>query len=299
MIDKEIIERITMNYRGRFAPSPSGHLHMGSLLAAVASYADARHHSGTWKLRIDNIDLARVAKGSELSIIKTLESLGFEWDGPIRYQNNNKQYQEALEYLFEQEKAYNCSCSRREIYQNNDGIYPGTCRNKSLAETCNDKLSVRIVSQNEISQFIDQVQGKQVLEIKKQEDFIIKRSDNIMSYHLSTIIDDYLDNISHVVRGYDLVDSSLKQVLLLNNLHLPIPSYAHIPLLVNQNGIKLSKRSGAKAVKSSIKALFQAAHYLGQELDKALLRGSVEDFWNELILNWDMSQVPKHANIEQ
>lgn len=289
-----------MNYIGRFAPSPSGHLHMGSLLAAVASYADAKHHSGKWKLRIDNIDLSRVAKDSELSILKTLENLGFKWDGAIRYQDNNKQYLEALEYLLEQKQAYYCQCSRKEIYQNNNqGSYTGFCRNQNLQQTFKNNFSVRIKSQVKDSQFVDQVQGKQLLKVDQQEDYIIKRSDNIISYHLSSVIDDYLENITHIVRGNDLISSSLKQDLLLKQLHFPIPSYAHIPLLLNHEGIKLSKRSGAEAVTSTIEALFQAARYLGQKPDKTLLKGTIEDFWHELIQNWDMSKVPKHANIEE
>ncbi|MBF0265935.1 MAG: tRNA glutamyl-Q(34) synthetase GluQRS [Gammaproteobacteria bacterium] len=287
-----------MKYRGRFAPSPSGHLHMGSLLAAVASYADAKHNNGDWFLRIDNIDTTRISLGSESSILYSLEALGFKWDGHIRHQDNYNQYQEALNYLLSHQHAYPCQCSRSEIYKlNNQGIYSGICRSKRI--NINNSVSIRINTQNRVSQFKDIIQGNCGQNLEAQGDFIIRRSDKIISYHLAAIIDDYLDNITHVVRAHDLIDSSLKQTLLLKHLHLPVPTYAHIPILINNEGIKLSKRSGANAVTNSLLQLYQAAKYLGQQPDKALLTATFRDFWQEIINNWDIRQVPKCDKISE
>jgi len=286
-----------MKYRGRFAPSPSGHLHMGSLLTAVASYVDAKHHNGLWFVRIDDIDKARICTGSEQSIIDTLASLGFQWDGEIRHQSNLLQYQEALNYLIKKNKCYGCTCSRKKIYQiNHHGIYSGACRNKKIKMN-KQNLAIRFNCKAASASIDDTIQGYYNQDLDAFGDFIIRRSDHVMSYHLSAIIDDYLDEITHVIRAYDLIDSSLKQKLMIQALNLPVPKYSHIPILVNESGIKLSKRSGAKAVSNHISYLFRAVKYLGQNPDTALLNSSIDEFWQETIKNWDMSLIPKYDKI--
>ena len=285
-------------YRGRFAPSPSGELHFGSLLAAMASYADARSHKGSWLLRIDDIDQARVVKYSEQHILTTLEQCGFEWDEAVTYQSQSlAYYQNALADLKLKQLTYPCNCSRKQLKALSDStIYPGLCRNKALTETENTAL--RLKTTGKIISFTDRIQQHYSQQLNRDVgDFIIYRRDKVFSYQLSVIVDDFYSNISHIVRGYDLLESTPKQIYLQQLLHYPQPQYAHIPLAVSADKLKLSKLSQAKKVDCDLKTLFLAATFLGQSPARHGLNdhdfATINDFWHYLIINWDINTVPK------
>ena len=205
-------------YRGRFAPSPTGPLHFGSLIAAVGSYLQAKHHQGEWLIRIDNIDPPREQKGAADDILKTLESFGFEWDYDVLYQSSKLQrYQDAVNDLIKQKLAYPCSCSKRSIKQKtgqteSEIIYPGYCRNGPLIKSDeplekSSDYSIRLRCNNDLIHFEDAIQGKQDINLEKYKgDFIIQRRDRYFSYQLATGIDDAEQGITEVVRGADLLD---------------------------------------------------------------------------------------------
>lgn len=290
----------TTNYRGRFAPSPSGELHFGSLLAAMASYADARSQNGRWLLRIDDIDQARVIPDSAQHIIKTLEQCGFQWDENISYQSQClTQYHQVLEHLIQTRCTYPCNCSRKQINarSNNKGIYPGTCRNKTIvphftaASPVDSAIRIK-VSSGKIS-FVDQIQQtcSQDL-IQEVGDFVIFRRDKVFTYQLSVVVDDYMSNISHIIRGYDLLDSTPRQIYLQQQLGYPTPQYAHIPLAVTHDNLKLSKLSHARKISCDIKTLVLAAKFLGQDIMTHKDYETKEDFWQSLFINWDINKVP-------
>ena len=296
-------------YRGRFAPSPSGELHFGSLLAAMASYADARHCKGHWLLRIDDIDQARIVADSDRHILTTLEQCGFQWDESVSYQSQClSQYQEALEKLNQAKLTYPCSCSRKQIkaacatLTNKKGIYPGTCRNKSTQfsatiKNSNKSHAIRIkVPAHDIS-FIDRIQHNYSQNLSRDVgDFIIYRRDNVFSYQLSVVVDDFHSGISHIVRGYDLLDSTPKQIYLQQQLAYPLPHYAHIPLAVTKENLKLSKLSQAKKVDCSLQTLVLAANFLGQKHLNHKDFDNKDDFWRYLVTHWDINKVPKMEN---
>jgi len=294
------------DYRGRFAPSPSGELHFGSLLAAMASYADARHHKGHWLVRIDDIDQARVVTHSDKHILTTLEQCGFQWDERVTYQSQClKHYQEALEKLNRAELIYPCSCSRKQINAISDslnkskGVYPGTCRNKPaqtfpVNSKSNEKRAIRIKVPEKDLSFTDQIQHNFVQNLSRDVgDFVIYRRDKIFSYQLSVVIDDFQSNITHIVRGYDLLDSTPRQIYLQQQLGYPQPQYAHIPLAVTKENLKLSKLSHAKKVNCTLEMLVLAATFLGQSSLTHKDFDNKDDFWQYLVTHWDINKVPK------
>ena len=290
-------------YRGRFAPSPSGELHFGSLLAAMASYADARAHNGQWLLRIDDIDQARVVPDSAEHIIQTLEQLGFEWDESIYYQSQHiRDYRQALDKLHEKKLTYPCFCSRKQIKsRSGHGIYPGTCRPINQAgKTTEDKdCAIRIKVPDKTLSFKDQIQGAYSQQLAQDVgDFIIYRRDKVFTYQLSIVVDEYLSHISHIVRGYDLLDSTPRQIYLQQQLGFPTPVYAHIPLAVTPQQLKLSKLSRARKVRCDLPTLVQAARFLGQDIAPDNNYQSPQDFWQHLFDIWQLKRVPKMEKIE-
>ena len=290
-------------YRGRFAPSPSGELHFGSLLAAMASYADARSHNGHWLLRIDDIDLARVVKASDLHIIKTLEQCGFLWDEKIAYQSRYlTHYQQALDKLIAANLCYPSYCSRKQIKALSlKGIYKGTCRDNSfntftrsntLYNTKNYAIRIKVKSKEIL--FSDIIQANQQQNIAQESgDFIIFRRDQVFSYQLSVVVDDYLSQISHIVRGFDIMDSTARQIYLQQQLDYPTPQYAHIPLAVTDEHLKLSKLSQAKKIDCNIQTLVMAAQFLGQNIMTDKDYDTIDDFWQHLFSIWDINKIPK------
>jgi glutamyl-Q tRNA(Asp) synthetase len=288
------------NYRGRFAPSPTGAVHYGTLIAAVGSYLQARKNQGKWFLRIDDIDVTRKVEGADIGIIKTLETFGFQWDGEIIYQSSQtSHYQSALDQLISKSLVYPCLCSRKQLAESNTDIYPGTCRNRQLPEK--NEHSLRVLAKDVNIEFEDAVMGWQSQNIKQQcGDFIIRRRDGLFAYQLAIVIDDARQNITEVVRGADLLDSTPRQIYLQQLLELPTPRYCHLPLAVDAAGNKISKSEGGMEVniKNKERLLVSVLEYLGQQPPDALFKSNINDIWEWAIKHWQIDLVPRCKNIE-
>lgn len=216
-------------------------MHLGSLLAAVGSYVDARHHGGRWLVRIEDLDTPRVIPGSADRILRTLEGFGLHWDGPVVYQSRRiPRYLAALEQLKAGGHTFECSCSRRELSGNEDTGYPGTCRNGPTRSEAPTATRFRIDDHSAVL-FEDEVQGTCRLGLRELGDFVIRRKDGIIAYQLAVTIDDHAQRVSTVVRGADLLLSTGWQIALQRRLALPSPAYAHLPVVVAQTGEKLAK----------------------------------------------------------
>ena len=256
------------HYIGRFAPSPTGPLHNGSLLAAVASYIDARANNGKWLLRIEDVDETRCKPAHTDDILRTLNQFGFLWDGDVLVQSTRKQrYAEVINSLIERQLVYACVCSRREIADSatrldgvDGAIYPGTCRH--AAHDCRTQ-ALRFDANSETIRFNDRCQGLQTQIVAEQVgDFILRRRDGLHAYQLAVVVDDHDCNVTHVVRGADLLDSTPRQILLQQRLGYATPSYLHIPVLTNADGQKLSKQTLAPSI-STANALAELRRCLG------------------------------------
>ena len=278
-------------YVGRFAPSPTGPLHFGSLLAAAASYLQARASGGRWFVRIENVDPPREQAGAAEMILTALERYGFEWDGPVLYQNeSDTAHREALQTLLDEGLAYECGCSRRDLEAAPRGplgtIYPGTCRDGCDAE----ETAIRVLTNNVPVEFVDALQGHQQQRLESETgDFVIWRRDGLVAYHLAVVVDDALHGITEIVRGVDLMDSTPRQIWLQQLRHYPTPSYMHIPVATNADGQKLSKLTGAPPVPLETPAptLIAALQGLGQEPPADLAAGSLEEIWAWATQHWN------------
>jgi glutamyl-Q tRNA(Asp) synthetase len=288
-------------YRGRFAPSPTGPLHFGSLVAAVGSYLDARAHGGQWLLRIEDVDAQRTMTGATDSILRTLEGFGFEWDGEVVVQSRRIDlYHAALVRLQLDGDVYPCACSRSAIAQASsrrsvDGglIYPGTCR-AGLADGQAARAWRLRVADQEV-RFVDRVQGEARQNLEREVgDFVLLRADGQYAYQLAVVVDDAAQGINAVVRGVDLLDSTARQIWLQQRLGLPTPTYAHLPVVVNDAGEKLSKQTLAPAVDASAgsAALARALQFLGHPVPDELRRAPLAEFWRRAIDAWSMARVP-------
>jgi len=265
----------TSGYVGRFAPSPTGPLHMGSLIAAVASYCDARAHGGQWLLRIEDIDETRCKPEYADDIVATLHQFGFRWDGEIIVQSRHKQrYEDALATLMAQKQVYACRCSRKEIADSSPSsgiegmVYPGTCRHLQIEHPSN---AIRLLTDCNSITFHDRVQGVQAQNISAEiGDFIVRRRDRLFAYQLAVVVDDAASQVTHVVRGADLLDSTPWQIYLQRLLGYRTPSYLHIPIAVNADGQKLSKQTLASAISSTdaVATLIPALGYLRQPINE-------------------------------
>lgn len=291
-------------YCGRFAPSPTGPLHFGSLIAAVASYLDAKKNNGKWLLRIEDIDPPREVKGASSEILRVLEDFGFEWNNDKIYQSEKIEiFNDIVSDLLNKKKAYYCGCSRKEIRaisrETPAGfIYPGTCRD-GLPEG-KSKRSIRIKTDNSDIIFKDLIRGKMVHNISEiSGDFIIKRADGLISYNLAVVIDDYLSKITHIVRGNDLFLCTPQQIHINNILGYPVPQFGHFPLAVH-NSHKLSKQTHAPAInsKNKIELLIRALNFLGQNPPKELYAENIDSIWNWSIENWNIGKVPTIESFE-
>lgn len=228
-------------YIGRFAPSPTGDLHLGSLLAAVGSYLDARHHGGRWLVRMEDLDTPRVVPGSADRILRTLDGFGLQWDGAVIYQSQrNDVYVAALDQLQTAGLTFECSCSRRELAGSDDSGYPGTCRAGPTRPGVPTATRFRMPPEVVVF-FDDAIQGRCSFRAPELGDIVIRRKDGIIAYQLAVIVDDAGQHITNVVRGADLLPSTAWQILLQGALSLPRPAYAHLPLVVEQTQEKLGK----------------------------------------------------------
>ena len=277
-------------YVGRFAPSPTGPLHFGSLVAAAASWLDARAAGGRWLVRIEDLDRPRVQPGAADGILRTLEALGLRWDGEVLYQSRREVlYRDALERL--RAHTYWCGCSRREIADSSLGlavdgarIYPGTCRAGLAPQRSARALRVRVPTEE--IRFVDRVQGaqRQVL-ARDVGDFVLYRADGLFAYQLAVVVDDAAQAVSDVVRGADLLDSTARQIHLQRLLGVPMPRYLHVPIALNGDGEKLSKQTGAQPVdaRRPAEALAAALGFLGQPAAATL---------EEAARNWNPALIP-------
>ena len=285
-------------YRGRFAPSPTGELHFGSLVAAVGSYLDARANGGEWIVRIEDVDTTRCHPEFETSILRTLEAYGFEWDGPIvRQSERTAYYREVFETLKREGFVYGCACTRKEIADSaigTDGapVYPGTCRN-GLAPGKKAR-AWRLKVPDMTIEYHDAIQGHQFQNPGRDVgDFVLLRADGLFAYQLAVVADDIGQDVSHVVRGADLLASTPRQIWLYRCLKKDIPAYAHLPLAVNEAGEKLSKQTRARPVGTHdpVARLVEAMRFLNLHPEKTW--HSLQDLWNWAIMNWSIGNVPK------
>jgi len=275
---------------GRFAPSPTGDLHFGSLVSAVGSYLEARSAGGKWLLRIEDIDPPREVAGSAQRIIEDLARLGLQPDGPVLYQSSRlTAYQESIEQLLQGGLAYPCGCSRKDLPAS--GIYPGTCR--AGIPPGRKPRSVRLRVDTGDCSFRDRVQGPVSGPLANPGgDFIIRRADGLYAYQLAVVVDDHYQGVTQVVRGADLLDSTGRQIILQRALGLPTPDYMHLPVAVSADGKKLSKRSRTDPVKHQEPALAvsEALRFLGQQPPP---HKSLTSLWQWAIENWDNSLIPR------
>ncbi len=289
---------VPASYRGRFAPSPTGSLHFGSLVAALGSYLDARSHQGEWLIRIEDLDPPREVPGAADDILRTLEAYGFQWDGEIRYQSQRlAYYREAMERLLEAEQAFPCVCTRSDIVKSNrmgpgGWVYPGTCR--TGIDPGRIARSVRIKTDPAPVVIHDRIQGEYGQSLQSDiGDYVIRRADGLFAYQLAVVVDDYRQGITHVVRGLDLLSSTPRQIHLQRLLDVPTPAYAHLPLVVDANGRKLSKQLGSRPVTrdNALESLAAAYAFLHQE-PAPDTPATLEEFWDWAMAHWDIFRIP-------
>lgn len=291
-----------MSYVGRFAPSPTGPLHFGSLVAAVASWLDARAAGGAWHLRIEDVDATRTVPGAEDGILRALDALGLHWDGEIvRQRERTARYEEALAALKREGLVYRCRCSRREIADSGthglDGIvYPGTCRALALGDDVAGADRFGVGAEPVV--FVDRRQGPQSQRLDRDiGDFVVKRRDGLFAYQLAVVVDDADLGVTCVVRGADLLDSTPRQVALQRALGLPTPRYLHIPV-ATRGGEKLSKQTLAPALEASEGAALvaKALAFLGQPVPESA--GTPAQLLEAARLAWDATRIPATRSIE-
>lgn len=287
-------------YRGRFAPSPTGPLHFGSLVAAVGSFLEARTRGGEWLVRMEDLDPPRVAPGAADDILRALQAYGLEWDGSVARQSERSDaYHGALHRLRQGGRVYPCVCSRREIADSavagSEGpVYPGTCREGVAAGRT--ARSLRLSTQGATIEFDDAVQGRVAHDLERESgDFVLYRADEVYAYQLAVVVDDAEQGFTDVVRGADLLGSTPRQIYLQGLLGLPRPRYAHLPVAVNAAGEKLSKQTFAVPLDASrpLPALVAALEFLGQRPPPELARGTLREFWDWALKNWNFARVPR------
>ena len=291
-------------YKGRFAPTPSGPAHLGTLLAAVGSYLQAHAMQGEWHVRIDDIDPPREIAGAADSLLKTLEIYGLNWHGDVVYQSQRLEaYQDALEQLIKQGDTFECSCSRKDIkaiaqHGPLGMIYPGTCRDG--AQDTDKPHSIRLRTQDKTIAVLDRVQDEYGLNMQTDVgDFVIHRADGLFSYHLATVVDDGLDGFTEIVRGKDQLSLTPLHIDLQQRLAIPTPAYAHLPLLINTQGEKLGKSTRAMAVDTmAVKDVWRTIlTSLGLSPENALLGEKPETILQWATSEWDLLQVPSGDKI--
>lgn len=311
-----------MNSRGagRFAPSPTGRLHAGSLLAAVGSYLDARTHGARWLVRIEDLDTPRVVPGCADEMLRTLELYGFEWDGDVVYQSTRRAaYREALAALAASGRTFHCSCSRKDLAADGEDHaqgYPGTCRH---GPTRPGPTAVRFRVSDQPLSFDDLYLGSQTFDTRALGDVVVERRDGIASYQLAVVVDDAWQGVTRVVRGADLLSSTPWQLELQAALALPRPSYGHLPLLTEAGGKKLSKTLRSIPIPAPgpvpdypgtlrskhcpeppevSLALTSTLTHLSQAPPPDLAHSSIKDVWNWAVAHWNPQALAGRTLIE-
>lgn len=305
-------------YVGRFAPSPTGPLHFGSLVAALASYLDARAHSGRWLVRMEDLDPPREMPGAADAIITSLENHGLLWDDDILLQSQRSDaYREALKTLDAADLLYPCYCSRKSIIASG-GIYPGTCRPSDgqrsaleAVEQSHEPAALRLKTSalpetftnlSSSIEFDDLIFGSRKLDLPNSKgDFILRRKDGLIAYQLAVVVDDIAQQITHVIRGSDLLDSTAQQIFLFHVLEAPVPVYGHIPVVLGREGQKLSKQQGAAPLDDSEAAnnLSDALKFLGQATPEELRSATCKDILDFAIATWDRSKIPHSQGLPE
>lgn len=284
---------------GRFAPSPSGPLHFGSLLAALASFMEARVRQGRWLIRIEDIDTPRVVPGAADAILRTLEAHGLHWDDVVVYQSRRlSHYQSALEQLDAAGVLYPCTCSRRELARwfgsgATERVYPGFCRSGPRRPERSAALRVR--ADAVVIGFTDRLQGSLSWSLETEiGDFVVRRADGLIAYQLAVVVDDADYGVNQIVRGSDLLDSTPRQIHLQRLLQRPTPEYLHIPVAIDPTGAKLSKQTGAMALDDALpgRALSAALRFLGQSPPADLVRAPVAEIIDWALTHWRSDSIP-------
>ena len=273
--------------RGRFAPTPNGPLHLGSVVAALASHLSARRQGGEWRVRIDDVDAARAVPGAADAILRELERLALPWDGPVvRQRDNTERYRDTLARLERDGWTFGCACTRREA---GPGPYPGTCRNG----TARPARSIRMKA-DAIVAFRDRVQGSVTVDLRQETgDFIVYRADRVHAYHLAAAVDDGALGVTEIVRGADLLASTGPQVHVQRALGLPEPAYAHVPVAADASGAKLAKSSDAppSAARPAAEVLRLALAFLGHPPPAGIDEPAGLVAWG--VQSWDIARVPR------
>lgn len=287
-------------YRGRFAPSPTGDLHFGTLLAAVGSYLQTQSRQGDWLMRIEDVDTTRRVPGAADALLRALERFGFEWQETVVYQSQRTDLYEAeLERLASKDLIYPCTCSRKQLAETGDDnqtsqVYAGHCRHRRLPLA--EEHAVRLRIEDRTIGFEDQVMGHYQQQLRQEcGDFVIKRKDGLFAYQLAVVVDDADQGVNEVVRGVDLLDSTPRQIYLQQQLGYAQPSYLHLPLLLDAHGHKLGKSTGAAALNlaHAVTHLHRALELLGQHPPAELARDSLSQLWQWAIAHWDVSRIPR------
>ncbi|MCH4874822.1 MULTISPECIES: tRNA glutamyl-Q(34) synthetase GluQRS [Pseudomonas] len=289
----------TPAYTGRFAPTPSGHLHFGSLVAALASYLDARSVGGRWLLRMEDLDPPREMPGAQAAILDALERYGFEWDGElVRQSDRHDAYAHVLDRLFSQGLAYACTCSRKQL-EGYNGIYPGFCRNAGHSI---ENAAIRLRVPELQYAFKDRVQGEFRQHLGREVgDFVIRRRDGLYAYQLAVVLDDAWQGVTDIVRGADLLDSTPRQLYMQELLGLSQPRYLHVPLIVQPDGHKLGKsyRSPPLTADQATPLLLRALRTLGQKTDAGLEHASPREILNWGIQHWNADLIPRTLTLAE
>lgn len=285
------------HYIGRFAPSPSGELHFGSLIAALGSYLQARANHGRWLVRIEDIDPPREVPGAADTILRQLEHYGLLWDGDVVWQSRRHEaYREALAWLRDQHLSYFCTCSRSRIQQIG-GFYDGHCRTLNHSP---ENAAVRLVQQHPVLSFEDKLRGTLLADEQlAREDFIIHRRDGLFAYNLAVVVDDNFQGVTEIVRGADLIEPTVRQISLYQQFGWRVPQYVHLPLAVNEQGNKLSKQNHAPALPQGDPrpVLINALAFLNQPLIPRWQDLSLDSLLSEAVKNWAPGDIPLKAAV--
>lgn len=289
----------TPRYIGRFAPTPSGFLHFGSLVAALASWLDARAVGGQWLLRMEDIDPPREVPGAQAAILHTLENYGLHWDGAVVYQSQRHDaYAAVVQRLFQQGLAYACTCSRKQL-EGYNGIYPGLCRNLGHAQ---EDAAIRLRVPELSYHFTDRLQGRFEQHLGREVgDFVIRRRDGLYAYQLAVVLDDAWQGVTDIVRGADLLDNTPRQLYLQELLGLSQPRYLHVPLITQPDGHKLGKsyRSAPLPADQATPLLLRALRALGQPVEAGMALGTPSEVLAHAAQHWNTDALPRRLSVPE